>query len=786
MNSNTTTADCVDTSPLEPSKHVNFVQGMVLGVDDFRQEFSWHAGRHRTLARDLAGYGTVSGLRVHIDPKKDPRQVTVEPGLAVTPAGQLARITRGQCADLAAWLARDENKKQKPEPLGSPPRQAVRVFVRLRYADCKLDPVPIPGEPCRTEDEAMQASRIADSWKLHLSFQQPAQREEDAVRALVAWLKSIPLVEHPAQQPDDVVRELRKAADALLGASDLPGDLTLLPPPEDFFIARQDLCDCLCAVLRVWTTELRPRVQERVAAGGGACGCSDAAESSPPASAAPEEDVLLAELWVPVTESNEVIALDSGSPVEVNEDGRPYLLHLRMLQELVTCGPDATGEPALATFATILARSNETLLVWLHHQVALDVNAPGAVGLTLNGASVPEFSLAAVPGTTNVFELVLAGSPPALLGPGARVSVSFDLDLVREPSTGQTLRLALDESYGGYLDLLDSAIVGHTIVGPLSLDDLVDVDAPAAADDRVLTARGGRWVPETVPRVLDDLGDVDIDLTTAVSGDVLTLRDERWRPESVPRSLDDLADVDIAAVSSADGDVLTLRDGRFSPEAVPRSLDELSDVTAPSPKEGEVLTRRGEVWVAEKPKDPVIPPPTPVHGGIIDFKEIVPAGPTWFGPFIHGLPDALAVTIRLAIELREGEFAENTDTVSTWSVQPRLIAAVVPKLGMFYVLLEDTRKEPARPANYRVRWVGVPVTKDLGVVPATPAAIRKVEVKDLRAQFLADMLPREIALGNNKLESVAKRFGLKVEELVQLLKQLKISVNDGVIVLPKP
>lgn len=822
MTSSTTTADCVDTSPLDPSKHVNFVQGMVLGVDDFQQEFSWHAGRHRALARELAGYGTVSGLKLAIEGKvQDNLQVTVEPGLAVTPAGELARITRKQCAGLTAWLAREENRRHAPQMLGSPGRLGVRVYVRLRYADCKLDPVPIPGEPCRTEDESMQASRVADSWKLQLGFDPPHQREEDAVRALVHWFKRIQLVEHPAATPAALVRELRKAAAPLLDANDTPGELTLLDPPEDFFIARADLCECLRAALLVWTTELRPKVQERLHSGGGGCGCSDTA-TSPPASALPEQDVLLGELWLPVIDSPGGLVLDSLGEPELHEEERPYLLHLRMLQELVTCGPDATGEPALATFATILAQSDDTLWVWVHHPLELDVSGQGAVSLAVNGAAVSDFSVRSVPSTTNVFELRVEGSVPLALGPGDRVTVSFAIDVVRELTTGHTLRLALDESYGGYLDQLGGFIHAHTIVGPLALDDLIDVSTADAQDDLVLTSRGGvwrpeavprvlndlgdvdsdgvsggdglvltlrdeRWSPEPVPRVLDDLGDVDSELSTSQNGDVLTHRDGRWQPESVPRSLDDLSNVDSDGVSSQDGDVLTLRDGRWSPEPAQspphqHALAELSDVDLGSVNEGDVLTRRGGAWVSDPPKAP--PTPTPVHSGLLKLNGIQAGSVAWFGPFSHGLGDRV-VMIRFALELAKGaEVAENVDTISPLQTSPHLVAGIPQGTGRFFVFLQDERKPSTPlppPANYVVRWFAVPVTNDLGVKEASPIDLDKAPDDALRRRFAAVVIPLELAAGHNKLDDLASRLRIAPGDLRSVLKDIGFRVVNGVV-----
>ena len=51
----------------DPTKHVDYQLGMVLGVDDFEQEFTYSSGRDKRIVRDLVGYGVVSGLRVTVD-----------------------------------------------------------------------------------------------------------------------------------------------------------------------------------------------------------------------------------------------------------------------------------------------------------------------------------------------------------------------------------------------------------------------------------------------------------------------------------------------------------------------------------------------------------------------------------------------------------------------------------------------------------------------------------------------------------------------------------------------
>ena len=71
----------LETAVFDATQHVNFAKGMVLGVDDFRQEFAYLSGRDQWLARDAIGYGTASGLRVHFesDSAEGPRlHVTVK------------------------------------------------------------------------------------------------------------------------------------------------------------------------------------------------------------------------------------------------------------------------------------------------------------------------------------------------------------------------------------------------------------------------------------------------------------------------------------------------------------------------------------------------------------------------------------------------------------------------------------------------------------------------------------------------------------------------------------
>src|SRR5262245_44311449 len=84
----------------DPTKHVNYALGMVLGVDDFNQEFAYLSGRDQWMARDLIGYGTLRGLRVTTEIDAKGPRVVVDPGVAVSPRGQMICVPAAQCAYL--------------------------------------------------------------------------------------------------------------------------------------------------------------------------------------------------------------------------------------------------------------------------------------------------------------------------------------------------------------------------------------------------------------------------------------------------------------------------------------------------------------------------------------------------------------------------------------------------------------------------------------------------------------------------------------------------------------
>ena len=359
----------------DPSRHVNFTHGMVLGVDDFTQEFAYLSGRDQWLGRDAIGYGTLSGLKIQIEKDEKGPRILVKPGTALSPRGQLIRVTPAQCAYLDPWLAANREKlSQHLQPALSPLSGEVHLYLVLCYRDCATRMIPVPGEPCRSEEELMAPSRLADDFHLELRFEAPEQQEENALRDFVEWLSQIEITDGSTTTLDEFLNSIREAAHLAsevlsplsevpspLGSPLSPPDFLYGSPPFDVSIPAARACEYLRAAFRLWVTELRPLWQPNWFSEWQCCD-HKTTEKDP----SREECLLLAELDVPLTDEMKV-----GDPdrIVVNEERRPFLIHLRLLQEWLLCGRGHAGGGAtssatgLVTFrttgpGTFVAQSN--------------------------------------------------------------------------------------------------------------------------------------------------------------------------------------------------------------------------------------------------------------------------------------------------------------------------------------------------------------------------------------------------------------------------------------------
>jgi len=372
-----------------PAKHVNFNVGMVLGVDDFTQEFAYLSGRDQWLARDLIGYGTVRGLnvRMEVDAIKGPR-VVVEAGVALSPRGQLICVPAAQCAYLKDWVA--DHAEQITPQVSSPPNSDLQLYVVLCYRNCPTDDVPIAGEPCRSEDKLMAPSRLSDDFVLELRLQKPNQREEDAVRDFIAWLEQVQVSQADPSTPlEDFLQAIRDAAAEWLTSplssplSSPPGDFMFGSPPGSLVINVADASEYFRAAFRIWVTELRPRWISRWH------GC--AATHIEGDAAADEDCVLLAQLDVPLLPLSPGTFDIPNEDIPVIQNDRPFLVHLRMLQEwmfsslaLASAGGEAEAlvQPAVVQ-QTVTNIDGPATIDLKEEQIIIANSTNGVVRMTL-------------------------------------------------------------------------------------------------------------------------------------------------------------------------------------------------------------------------------------------------------------------------------------------------------------------------------------------------------------------------------------------------------------------
>ncbi|WP_051378012.1 hypothetical protein [Derxia gummosa] len=322
---------------LDPNQRVNFSFGMVLGVDDFRQEHTYLATRDERALRELIGYGAITGLAVGTNVVGTQVEVQVAPGLALLPDGKLVGVAAAQCARLDEWLA-GPGKSGADGKTG-----AASVYVVLRHVEITGTPVPIPGEPCRAEDSLIADSRIADGFTLDFSWTPPSQAEDAALRTFAAWLRRVEVRDAPAPEPSvadfqaavetQVKQAIANAARWFDGSdpSRPPQAATPLPDPDPapggaspegptLVIPRARYAEFINAAFDVWVRRLRADAMAHFG-------------PVPAAEATAEAGLLLAAID---------ITLDAGSlqfPEDVAQTavarwlGRAQLAHLRLLQE---------------------------------------------------------------------------------------------------------------------------------------------------------------------------------------------------------------------------------------------------------------------------------------------------------------------------------------------------------------------------------------------------------------------------------------------------------------------
>ncbi|HEY3836427.1 MAG TPA: hypothetical protein VGL72_07645 [Bryobacteraceae bacterium] len=326
-------ATTTSSAPPDPTKHVNYTLGMLLGVDDFNQEFAYLSGRDKWMARDLDGYGTLCGLKVSLDSSTSGPRISVSCGTALSPRGQMICLHPAQCAYLKDWLS--ANQSTVLGKIGSPLGLMLNLWLVICYRECPADSVPIAGEPCRAASDLMAPSRWVDGFRLDFRLAPPEQPEEDAIRDFVAWIDQVQITDIPGFFPtlEQFVDELRATLLPVTSPIDPGSYFQIGSPLNAIHVHPANADQYLRAAFRIWATEIRPVFHTSSSQ---ACTCTGETPSAAPT----DECLLLAEVQVPVVNigPGQNWVVDDAHPVVIDESRRPILLHSRMLQEWMQSG----------------------------------------------------------------------------------------------------------------------------------------------------------------------------------------------------------------------------------------------------------------------------------------------------------------------------------------------------------------------------------------------------------------------------------------------------------------
>jgi hypothetical protein len=289
--------------PPAPNQRVNYPLGLVLGADEFEQEQAYFLDRDRQHNRAGHGYGTVCGLNLSINDS----EVSVSPGLAIDPHGRVIVICKDQCGDVNDWLSVAGNRDLLGVTSG-----AASLYVTLSYRECLTNKVPIPGAPCRSEEDTMDYSRVTESFNLEFHVDPPPAAEVQAGQGLARLLAQIQITDVGTDFLDEAA--MADLVRGLLETSPLAS-----PPAGPLLLKPADAGAVMRTAFRVWVNEVRPVLRAL---------CDEAAQTSKDG-----DCILLGRVDFSV---NNATGLTEASPKpEVHQEDRPFLLHAQLIQELV-------------------------------------------------------------------------------------------------------------------------------------------------------------------------------------------------------------------------------------------------------------------------------------------------------------------------------------------------------------------------------------------------------------------------------------------------------------------
>jgi len=464
MNNGSVNFTSLTEGTLNPDSRVNYNFGLVLGVNEFRQEQMYFLDKHYLHNSELHGYGAVTGLSVdrarYPEDKPTDVQITVHPGMAIDQLGRALIVREDQCARLGAWLAqqvKNDQQNNKDTFENHPPDKDgyLTVYAVASYAEIEEQSVPVAGGLTGNGNSAGMYSRIRDAFTIEFRWDRPKMPAWDAVRKFAAVLDRVHVAESAIREKkgekdgdedederieqiiEDICKSVRRIGElvspqekqAAGGHARRHRSHELFEDENagrSWYLPAKVFQYALDRIFTVWVTEVRPKLPPDLVD----------AQAAP---ADQEAGILLARIDFQPEDpfnANKPVVIHAEEPEDA---GRPFLLSTQVLQELVAAGGSDSHPPR--EFATLQTRTDRTLQAWIHHPAPIrfrrdqdDWNEMLELkcdGRRLNIASVTPVSL---PHMKNVIELSINADdndPSSMISPGARVELTFKLHKFR-------------------------------------------------------------------------------------------------------------------------------------------------------------------------------------------------------------------------------------------------------------------------------------------------------------------------------------------------------------------
>jgi hypothetical protein len=398
---------------LDPDLRVNYETGLVLSVNEFRQEQLYFLEKIYLYNRALHGFGTVYGLNVTVQSAGDTSQdwtVTVTPGIAIDQWGRSIILRETLCAHLQAWLAKQDHDNQNSVITNlhtddNGQTYVGQIYVVTSYQSYTTTFVPVLTLGCNG-GITQAPSRIQDSYTIEFTWKNPTLPAWEGERNFAHMLSQIQIVPGGTTSDEqNIIQYISTQLDQ---------------PPPFFQLPALGARDALDRIMTSWITEICPTLNPNLLQ----------KDSSAVANATLLTTInLQLQKRTDATTTTTPWLVKSATP---DNTGRPVLLNTHLVQETIVQGQApvaATGSSAIThpfVTVTVLNVSPLSFELWFHLNPDQSQNAVlTSCSVTVEQGSTNDntktVDCKVINGTEqNVFQLTQltanAGNPPSNAG----------------------------------------------------------------------------------------------------------------------------------------------------------------------------------------------------------------------------------------------------------------------------------------------------------------------------------------------------------------------------------